>query len=367
MPPDPPISFEELLQALWQREIRSDYAVQHAAVWQALCPRANRRFRPHASVQQPQPEPKAEAERLLRLQRARQAFTYNTQQEKQRLQQLKAAFAERDPQTVLQFHQAAQTVYPVPLGVQQLQLQVHGQQVQLRSQHLGAAILPTSVPTTALATGSSGLSKSSKPAEHLYQYYLATVALILAARVYSYDPALPSLLWEGYLDGQGVARVQLSRPNWASLPTDPMLAAQALNIQLSPRPLAGVAIHGGLLDMNPFAFEALIAELYRREGWRVEQTPDRKDGGVDVIARPQEPWAVGVLYVQVKRYRHPVGVADIRALYGIISHDVCLQGVLVTTSRFTQDAQQFAANKPIELIDGRMLYQRLQLVGLAEF
>lgn len=360
MPPDPAISFEELLQALWQREIRSDYALQHAAVWQALCPRAYRRFRPHASVQQPQSDPQAEAERVLRLQRARQAFTYNSQQEKQRLQQLKAAFAERDPQTVLQFHQAAQTLYPVPLGVQQLKLQVHGQQVQLRSQHLGAAILPATLPTTAQPL-------SSKQAERLYQYYLATVALILAARVYSYDPALPSLRWEGYLEGQGVARVQLSRPDWASLPTDPMLAAQALNIQLSPRPLAGVAIHGGLLDMNPFAFEALIAELYRREGWCVEQTPDRKDGGVDVIARPQEPWAVGVLYVQVKRYRHPVGVADIRALYGIISHDVCLQGVLVTTSRFTQDAQQFAANKPIALIDGRMLYQRLQSVGLAEF
>lgn len=108
-----------------------------------------------------------------------------------------------------------------------------------------------------------------------------------------------------------------------------------------------------LQSMSPSDFESYVAaRIFARQGYRVENTPDTKDGGVDILVTdPDGAQAI----VQCKRYSGTVGVAAIRDLYGTMTHRGTSHGYLVTTGRISSDARAWAADKEIGLIDGRRL------------
>jgi restriction system protein len=113
-----------------------------------------------------------------------------------------------------------------------------------------------------------------------------------------------------------------------------------------------------ILQLSSKAFENLLGEAYRRQGYKVEETlTTAADGGVDLVLRRNGD----VTLVQCKRFRNkPVPVQMIRELYGVL-HDRHATGAkLVTTSSFTSDAKAFAAGKPIELVGKHEL---LRLIG----
>ena len=58
----------------------------------------------------------------------------------------------------------------------------------------------------------------------------------------------------------------------------------------------------------------------------------------------------GKVVIQAKRYRHTVGVAAVRDLYGTMMNEGANKGILVATSGYGPDAFDFAKDKPIELI-----------------
>lgn len=117
---------------------------------------------------------------------------------------------------------------------------------------------------------------------------------------------------------------------------------------------------GSIRALSWRQFELLCGELYRRQGFSVvENGLGGADGGVDLIlGRRGETWLV-----QCKHWsRSAVGVREIRELYGVLAAEGADCGVLVTSGGFTADALDFAAGKPLELIDGRELAERVREV-----
>ncbi|MGY5127056.1 restriction endonuclease [Streptomyces nigrescens] len=131
----------------------------------------------------------------------------------------------------------------------------------------------------------------------------------------------------------------------------------------------GVVSHGtdsepDLYEMDPIAFENLIAELFRAMGMQAVTTQRSGDGGVDVDALDPDPIRGGKIVVQVKRYRHTVPPTAVRDLYGTVQSEGANKGVLVTTSRFGPGAHTFANGKPLSLIAGSELVDLLGRYGL---
>lgn len=157
------------------------------------------------------------------------------------------------------------------------------------------------------------------------------------------------------LPGQLSTRPELLTPITPAKPAatpDPFLTGHV--------PAAGT----DLLAMDPIDFEGLIADLFRAMGMSVMTTERTGDGGVDIRAVDPDPIRGGRLIIQVKRYRHTIPPAPVRDLYGTMLHEGATKGILVTTASFGPSAQQFAAGKPLSLIDGSQLAELLARYGI---
>ncbi|MEK9281158.1 restriction endonuclease [Bradyrhizobium sp. ISRA442] len=64
-----------------------------------------------------------------------------------------------------------------------------------------------------------------------------------------------------------------------------------------------------------------------------------------------------------QRYSNTVDVAAVRELYGTVLNEGANRGILVTTSHFGRDAHEWAAKKPLTLIDGPNLLALLTKHG----
>lgn len=106
-------------------------------------------------------------------------------------------------------------------------------------------------------------------------------------------------------------------------------------------------------------FEELVGEAFRRQGYSVKENSKKgqPDGGIDLILKQNGELTL----VQCKHWKaRQVGVKIVRELYGVMASEHADKGILVTSGLFTPDAKAFAANKPIEMIDGKQL---LSLIG----
>jgi restriction system protein len=107
-------------------------------------------------------------------------------------------------------------------------------------------------------------------------------------------------------------------------------------------------------------FEYLVAEAFRRQGYQVEFSLGRgADGGVDLTLRRDGRTAL----VQCKQWKvFSVGAPVIREMFGLLTAEKADEAIIVTSGNFTRDAQDFAAGKPICLIDGPQLLALVQSV-----
>jgi len=128
--------------------------------------------------------------------------------------------------------------------------------------------------------------------------------------------------------------------------------------------LDGLDSRPNLMDLNPYEFEILTTDLFTKMGLEAKHTRSSKDGGVDAVAFDTRPALGGRVVIQAKRYRHMVGVAAVRDLYGTMINEGANKGILITTSGYGPDAFDFAKDKPIELIDGSGLLYLLEQVGV---
>ncbi len=107
-------------------------------------------------------------------------------------------------------------------------------------------------------------------------------------------------------------------------------------------------------------FERVCKRILENMGFTVETTKTTGDGGIDLIAYNSQPLISGKYIIQCKRYTGSVGEPVIRDLYGVITSERANKGILMTSGTFTKQAQVFAMEKPIELIDGVKLQELLK-------
>jgi len=128
--------------------------------------------------------------------------------------------------------------------------------------------------------------------------------------------------------------------------------------------LADLDARPNLMDLNPFEFENLVANLFSRLGLETKLTRSSRDGGVDAVAYDARPVLGGKVVIQAKRYKNTVGVSAVRDLYGTMLNEGANKGILVATSGYGPDAFDFAKDKPMELMDGGQLLFLLDQVGV---
>ena len=100
-------------------------------------------------------------------------------------------------------------------------------------------------------------------------------------------------------------------------------------------------------------FEILVGEGFRRRGYAVrENGGGGPDGGVDlVLAKDGDK-----VLVQCKQWKAvKVGVSTVRELYGVMAATGAAAGIVVTSGKFTQEAEAFAAGWSIQPIKRDML------------
>ncbi len=108
-----------------------------------------------------------------------------------------------------------------------------------------------------------------------------------------------------------------------------------------------------LYALDPYEFEAYVADIFRKKGYQVELRGGSGDKGVDLIV---ETGAFGKrAIVQCKRYRNKIGPDTVRELYGTLLHERAAHAFLVTTAEISDAAREWAQHKSLTLIDGATL------------
>ena len=116
-----------------------------------------------------------------------------------------------------------------------------------------------------------------------------------------------------------------------------------------------------LQKLSPAQFEEYIAVLFKSLGYTTRVTGGKGDGGVDVEAERDGH----VHYIQCKKFiTSKVPVGAVRDFYGAIADRIDGgKGYFITTNVFTLDAEKFAEDKPIELVDKFKLMEYMNMVN----
>jgi restriction system protein len=229
----------------------------------------------------------------------------------------------------------------------------------------------------------------------LYKSILAQVTLRTLYELFNADESghVERIAFNGVVQGYDPTTGRPARPKLVSVRTtrqqfldrdfariDPQKALQSLRANFSAAPtelepippvlefdvndprfideeeiLSGLDERTNLIDLTPGAFETVIRDLFQAMGFDTYQTRPSRDGGVDCVAHYQKSVIGGKYIIQAKKYVNVVPVEAVRDLAGALDHERASKGILVTTSDFTRAGEEFAQNKPIELINGNSL------------
>ena len=127
----------------------------------------------------------------------------------------------------------------------------------------------------------------------------------------------------------------------------------------------GQALIDQTLKCSPEFFEQLVVDLLlamgyggsrRDAGAAVGKTAD---GGIDGIIK-EDRLGLDAVYIQAKRWQGTVGSPVVRDFVGSLVGHASNKGVLITTSKFSKEAEDYAKRIPqkVVLIDG------IRLAGL---
>lgn len=268
------------------------------------------------------------------------------------------------------------------------------------------AVIPAISEVRYVKARDSFEEKPRKPAEirERYQTLVSAVALRTLHEAFEADQAkhLDVVTFSGYVEAVDPATGNDIRPYLVSVRTtrgefekidlrrvDPRVCIRNLGASVSARAdelspvkpiiefdmvdprfvdqtdvLSELDARPNIMDLTPFQFENLVGNVFTKMGLDTRQTRSSRDGGVDVVAYDSRPVLGGRVVIQAKRYRHTVGVAAVRDLFGTMMNEGANKGILVTTSGYGPDAFAFAKDKPIELVDGGALLYLCDQVGV---
>lgn len=115
---------------------------------------------------------------------------------------------------------------------------------------------------------------------------------------------------------------------------------------------------------SPAFFERLVVELLVAMGYGGSRTDAGQavgrsgDGGIDGIIK-EDKLGLDVVCIQAKRWEKTVGRPEVQAFAGSMEGFRARKGVMLTTSAFSKEAQEYVARveRKIVLVDGRQLAQ----------
>lgn len=107
-------------------------------------------------------------------------------------------------------------------------------------------------------------------------------------------------------------------------------------------------------------FEELIAEAYRRKGYYVVENYNiGPDGGIDLVLKKNG----NLFLVQCKQWRsNKVDVSIVREMFGVMTDRQANGVIIITSGLFTQEARNFASDKPIDLVEGNQVVELIKSV-----
>ena len=121
-----------------------------------------------------------------------------------------------------------------------------------------------------------------------------------------------------------------------------------------------------IYEISPREFEKLVADVFSKQGYKVEMTPATRDGGCDIIATRDISGIPYMVLIECKKYSasRKVDVQLVRSLLGVQSDRKANKAILVTSSLFTKDAREFAERQKylISLIDINTLLDMMRNV-----
>lgn len=122
-----------------------------------------------------------------------------------------------------------------------------------------------------------------------------------------------------------------------------------------------------IMDRDPDFFERLVVDLLEKMGYGTGVvTQHSNDGGIDGLITTDE-LGFRPIVTQAKRYKadNVIGRPTVQSFVGALNG--ATNGVFITTSRFTQEAMDYARNYPnatLSLIDGKRLTGLMIKYGL---
>ena len=95
-------------------------------------------------------------------------------------------------------------------------------------------------------------------------------------------------------------------------------------------------------NLDGHEFEQIVGKLYRKKGFRVEQTPKGADQGVDLIAKKGKI----TLIIQTKNWKNKVTNTDVLKTSGARQMFHANYSMIITSSTFTASAKEAIRNSP---------------------
>lgn len=113
-------------------------------------------------------------------------------------------------------------------------------------------------------------------------------------------------------------------------------------------------VRAALYEIPPDPFEYFVAELWERQGWTTHVTTQTADSGVDVVATRTEGVVSHHHVIQAKRYAETnvVGRPELQQYYSLKDQEDADAVIIVTTSRFSKQAERWADEYNLKLVDG---------------
>jgi len=106
-------------------------------------------------------------------------------------------------------------------------------------------------------------------------------------------------------------------------------------------------------------FEDVVAAYSRELGYEAKTTRIGADGGVDVqLFQNGQPNPT--MIIQCKAWdAYKVGVKPVRELFGVMAADKVANGAFFTTGEYTAEAEAWARDKNLDLVNGREFLNRI--------
>jgi hypothetical protein len=118
--------------------------------------------------------------------------------------------------------------------------------------------------------------------------------------------------------------------------------------------ILGIRSVEDIYAMTPAQFEQFVGFLFQQQGYETHVVGQTGDEGIDIELVRRGQHGPARVVAQCKRYRGSVGQPIVREFFGSFA-DHAAEGYLVTTGTFTQPARDWAASRPLRLIDGPQL------------